>query len=302
MHKILLFFSASIALVTLPVTYLLMGHVPSSEEDPAQVVTDYLKAVYARDFHAAYKWISAEDRKNKSEADYFRENPSFSGPALELTGRLAEMIEFRDIQREIGGNRATIRFTIRLPNANAPSLQKLFLDFDTGALAHLSEKEKRAIEEKLNSMIKQGTLPMIEGEESTELVREQARWRVFVNWAGAIRVKFRAEVKEGLPWKFWPVQETILAKPGETLQAIYKAKNLSDRPITAKARHLEEPKGLAAKYLETIQCFCFIRATLAPGEEKEFTLVLRVKQDVPNDFKEFRLSYKFYPINKFLGK
>lgn len=99
--------------------------------------------------------------------NYLRENPSFSGPALELTRKLAEMIEFSDLRTEIQGNRATIRFLVRLPDANAPALQKLFLDFDPDRLARLSTKEMQAVKEKLESMRGQGHLSMIEGEDSS---------------------------------------------------------------------------------------------------------------------------------------
>lgn len=133
-------------------------------------------------------------------------------------------------------------------------------------------------------------------------MRERGKWRVSLDWAGALRVRFVAEVKEGLPWEFRPVQETVLARPGETLQTLYKVKNLSNRPITAKARHLDEPKEQARKYLEIIQCFCFIQITLAPGEEKELPLVFRVHWDAPEEAKEFRVTYDFYPIEKFLEK
>lgn len=301
-RKTFLLSCACIILFVLPAIYLVTARPVVSANDPAQVARHYLTALYARDYHKAYQWISAQDRKYKGETDYLRENPSFSGTALKLAYNLAGQIDWREFHSEVHGDRATVRLTVRLPDANAPAIEKLFLDFDPDRLAPLSAREIRAIEEALESMRKRGALPMIEGEESAELVQEQGRWRVYVNWAGAIRIRFRAEVKEGLPWKFWPVQETILAKPGETLQAIYKAKNLSDRPITAKARHRDEPRGLAEKYLETIQCFCFIQETLKPGEEKEFPLVLRVKQGAPNDLKEFRLTYEFYPLNKFPKK
>ena len=69
--------------------------------------------------------------------------------------------------------------------------------------------------------------------------------------------------------------------------------------MTAKARHIDQPRELAAKYLDVIQCFCFIRETLAPGEEKELPLVFRVDLDVPRDIKEFVVTYQFFPLEKF---
>jgi hypothetical protein len=266
---------------------------------PENVAKVYLKAVYAQDHGAAYQWISEKDRKYKSEADYLRENPPFSGRALELTRKLADMIESSNIQTETEGNKATVSFKVRLPNANAPEIQRLFFDFDPDRLVRLTEKEKGAIEEKISLMRKQGTLPTIEGEDSLKLIREQGSWRVLAGWAQAIPVRFSAEIKEGLPWEFRPVQEAVLAKPGETLRGLYKVKNLSDRPVTAKALHRDKPEGLADKYLEIVQCFCFIQQTLAPGEEKELPLIFRVNWDVPNNVKEFSVNYEFYPIDKF---
>lgn len=142
---------------------------------------------------------------------------------------------------------------------------------------------------------------MIEGEDSLELLREHGQWRVFNNWGGAIRIRFSAEVKEGLPLEFWPVQDTVLAKPGEPLQTLYKVKNLSNKRITAKAPHRDEPRELADKYLQTAQCFGLIRQTLAPGEEKELPVVFRIRRDVPKEIRAFRVNYGFYPIEKFSG-
>lgn len=297
--KALLFIGAFAALILLPAAYLTVGNLRQSDEDPAQVLESYLTAVYARDYRAAYKWISVEDRRHKREVEYLRENPPFSAATLELTRKLAEVIELRDLRTHIEGNRAKLSFLVRLPDANAPALRCLFFDFDNDRLDRLSAEEIQKLKEKLELLRTQGNLPMIEGEDSLELVREQGKWRVSLEWAGAIRVRFVAEVKEGLRWEFRPLQETVLAKPGETLQAVYKAKNLSNRPITAKARHLDEPREQAQKYLEIIQCFCFIQITLAPGEEKELPLVFRVHWDTPRNVKEFRVTYDFYPIEKF---
>jgi len=299
LRQTFLFFATLVALFILPVNYLTRAKPPAPTDEPRELVKLYLKAVYARDYRTAYKWISQADRENKSEADYLRENPSLSGIALELTRRLAEKVEFKDIQLESRQDRATVRFTVRVPNANAKPLQDLFLNFDPDRLAILPEARKREIEHRLAAMQSQGNLPWIEGADNVEVVKEAGQWRIFANWAAAVRVSFRAAVKDGLPWKFWAVQETILAKPGETLQAVYKAKNLSDKPIRAKARHLEEPKDLAKRYLDIVQCFCLIQQTLQPGEEKELPVIFRVQGNAPDTVKEFRVAYEFYPIEKF---
>ncbi len=270
-----------------------------ASSQPQYTLTQYLTAVYARDYNTAYQWISAEDREVKSREQYLRENPSFSGLALRLVRVLANRMEINDVRSTDHGDKTTLRFNLKLPDASDPSLQEIFLDFDLDRINRLSAEESRAIEQQLKTLAKINKLPMLEGEEQWELVKEADGWRVFLNWAGATRVLFEAKVMEGLPWRFEPVPDEVWAKPGETLHAVYRVKNLSDKPITAKARHINEPKELASKYLEIVQCFCFIQQTLAPGEEKEFPLVFRVNWNVPEELKEFRVSYEFYPIDRF---
>ena len=273
--------------------------VRGASTEPQEFLKQYLTAVYSRDYDAAYQWVSAADREVKSREQYLRENPSFSGPALRLVRTLAHQMEINDVRSADHGDKTTLRFNLKLPDASDPSLQKIFLDFDLDRINGLSAEEGRAIERQINTLAKNNKLPTLEGEEQWDLVKEADGWRVFLNWAGATRVLFEAKVMEGLPWRFEPVQDEVFAKPGETLQAVYRAKNLSAKPITAKARHIDEPKELASKYLEIVQCFCFIQQTLAPGEEKEFPLVFRVNWNAPEDVKEFRVSYEFYPIDKF---
>lgn len=47
--------TASIALLVLPFAYLLMAERPSAAADPVQLLTEYLRAVYARDYPEVYK-------------------------------------------------------------------------------------------------------------------------------------------------------------------------------------------------------------------------------------------------------
>ncbi len=274
----------------------------TGEEDAAQrrdLVLRYLKAVYAQDYAEAYRYISQRDRQAKSEAAYLRENPSLTGAAAVLTRRLAERIEIGPLSGEIRGDGATVRFPISLPDANSTELQELFAGFDPDVLNRLTPKQREQILASLDAMSRAGRLPVITGEESLELLREDGRWAVFRNWSDAVRVFFHAEVKEGLPWAFEPVQKMVLAQPGETLHAAYRARNLSDRTVTAKARHVDTPKEAAAEYLKIIQCFCFLRETLKPGQEKELPLAFRVNWDVPRENKAFHVTYQFYPSDRF---
>ena len=265
------------------------------------LVSRYLKAVYAQDYAEAYRYISKRDQEVKSAADYLRENPSFTGAAAELARGLARRIAVGPLSFTTRGDSATVRFDISLPDANSPELEKLFAGFDPDELNRLTPEQRRQILDAVAEMARTGSLPVVTGEDSMELLKEDGRWTVFLNWGEAVRVFFHAEVREGLPWAFEPVQEMVLAQPGETLHAAYRARNLSDRTVTAKARHVDTPKEAAVKYLDIIQCFCFLRQVLEPGQEAELPLVFRVDYDTPREHGEFHVTYQFYPRDKFPG-
>lgn len=264
---------------------------------PEAVLKRFLTAVYARDYPSAYQWISREDRKLKSKEEYVRESGAFSGAALEAARALASLIQFKDLRTTIEGDRATVTFTAVLPDANAPVIQDLLLELDEARLAALSPAERQARIERLRELARSSRLPVITGEERWELVREEGRWRVWLNWAGAVVVRFTAATKGGLPWEFVPVQPVVRARPGETLQAYYRVRNLSDQETTGKARHILDPPEEEG-YLQIVSCFCFIRQRLGPGEERRLPVVFRVTQ-APPPGGELRVRYEFYPLDKF---
>ena len=291
-----LFILALLVLLILPLAF--WRSAGREAGDAAAFTRRYLTALYARDYGRIYSWLSAEDRRAKSRAEYLSENPPFTGAALDMARRVARLIEIKNIREENHGGRTTVRFAFRAPDANDDAVEQLVYEFDADRLVRLSESERRAIERFLEALKRQNALPMIEGEDKIELARESGEWKIVTDWNGAIRVRFTGEVKEGLAWDFRPLKETVLARPGETLRVVYSARNLSPRTLTGKARHIDEPKD-AEKYLEVIQCFCFIRETLRAGETKELPLVFRLKSAVPDHIKEFHLDYQFYPIEKF---
>ena len=53
--------------------------------------------------------------------------------------------------------------------------------------------------------------------------------------------------------------------------------------------------GIASANLKKIECFCFVRQSLNPGEEKEMPLRFFVSPELPADVSEMTLSYSFFP-------
>lgn len=65
-------------------------------------------------------------------------------------------------------------------------------------------------------------------------------------------------------WKFYPCQDSVIIRPGETTLAFYKAKNLQPTPIIGIATYNVIPDE-AGQYFNKIQCFCFEEQMLNPS-------------------------------------
>lgn len=268
----------------------------SADRTPEATVRQYVKAVYSRNYAKAYPLISHADKKQKTREDYLRLHVSFDGTARELAAQLASYIRYENARTEFHGDRATVVLDLILPNGNDPKLRKLLMDFDEGQLQSLPEAEQEKISEILATAHQRDELPGIVGEERFELVKETDGWKVFLNWAGTVVVRFTGEVKKGLPWDFEPVLGEVRAPPGEILLAAFRVRNRSDTPISGKARHVVRP---TEAHFEVIQCFCFIQQTLEPGEEMELPLLFRVNGDIPADVQTINVHYEFYPLEHF---
>jgi hypothetical protein len=261
---------------------------------PETVVREYVTNVYAREYRQVYHFLSAKDKEYKSLEEYLRENSSFTGHPLEVSRKLASYIQFDEIQVDKQGDHATATVDFVIPDGNSSVVREILFTDEN----ELTKAELHGLLGKLDRLYQEGQIPTIKGQQSFELVRENGSWRIFENWAEAIRVHFSSEVKNGLPWEFEPVQEVVLAKPGETVRAVYRAKNSSHQSVTAKARHIDGPQEYINS-LNIIQCFCLIQQTLGPGEEMEMPVVFRVAWDVAPEVKDFYILYEYYPIESF---
>ncbi|SOV83817.1 cytochrome c oxidase assembly protein COX11, putative [Plasmodium sp. gorilla clade G3] len=111
-----------------------------------------------------------------------------------------------------------------------------------------------------------------------------------------IEINFTSQ--SNMPWVFEPEQKYIIVKPGETVLAFYKAKNLMDKPIIGIALYhvLPEEAGL---YFNKIQCFCFEEQMLNAKEEMDLPILFFIDPEILNDsrlknLEKITLSYIFF--------
>jgi cytochrome c oxidase assembly protein subunit 11 len=116
-----------------------------------------------------------------------------------------------------------------------------------------------------------------------------------------IDVRFDANTSSELNWRFQPKQTVMHVKIGEQNMAYFEATNLSDKVKTGSAIYNVSP-SIAGAYFDKIQCFCFTKQTLKPGESTEFPVMFFVDPAILKDadgrgVEEITLSYTFYPAD-----
>lgn len=110
----------------------------------------------------------------------------------------------------------------------------------------------------------------------------------------AVALELQAEVRGGLPWRFWPDRRLVRAGRGETVRVLYRARSLALSPTAGKAVHTIEPGG-AEPHLDLIECFCFVQAALEAGEERTFPVAVHVRPTLPPGLRRVVLRYAFAP-------
>lgn len=135
--------------------------------------------------------------------------------------------------------------------------------------------------------------------------RARAGEQVKVAAGHMMSIRFDANVKPGMGWRFRPEKETQTVTIGAKNMAIFLAENMSGKPVTGQAAFNVTPEQ-AGRYFTKIQCFCFTEQTLRPGQKVRMPVIYYVDPKIlddpdARDIQEITLSYTFYPVEKAAG-
>ena len=109
-----------------------------------------------------------------------------------------------------------------------------------------------------------------------------------------VRIEFDSNIRK-LPWQFRALTPVVAVHPGEVRQVMFEIVNTTDRPLTGQAIPSYGPPQ-AAQYFRKLECFCFVRQTLQPGERRQMPVVFMVDASLPADVGTITLSYTFFEV------
>ena len=277
--------------LVLSVTVALLGGCPLTTA-PEDVAREYVRSLYANDSEGLWRLISTDDRRVKNEATFRRQQRDFHGFARDALRQLADYMTATPVKVSIAGDRATVTLRFQLLDANAPEILGLLHDWDEDRLSKLTPADRRRIATRLEELLRKGRLPIIEGDQTIELVREAGGWKVFRNWAGGVLVTFSATVDSGLPLDVTVSPSSIALAPGERVRVSIRARNIGGREVMTRVKHRIEPQA-DANHLALLQCPVLLPTRLGPGAAQEYESEYLLLADVPTGVKAFKVNYRF---------
>jgi cytochrome c oxidase assembly protein subunit 11 len=115
-----------------------------------------------------------------------------------------------------------------------------------------------------------------------------------VDTSRTLRIEFDTNVRN-LPWQFKAKEPVVAVHPGALVQVTFEVVNTTDRPVTGQAIPSYGPQH-AGQYFRKLDCFCFAKQTLAPGERREMPVVFVIDPSAPRELNTISLSYTFFEV------
>ena len=112
-----------------------------------------------------------------------------------------------------------------------------------------------------------------------------------------IKINLDSKVEKALNWKFSTKTNFINAKIGQIYRIDFNVENYSSNETSGRAIYEVKPNFLD-KYFVEIDCFCYKKQTLLPGERSTYSITFYIDPKIisdlkANDIKDINISYTF---------
>ena len=107
------------------------------------------------------------------------------------------------------------------------------------------------------------------------------------------KIEFLASVARGTPFELAPEISHMDVHPGQLYETHFRARNLTGSPLVAQAVPSVAP-GVAARYFNKAECFCFTSQQFEPHEELTLKLAFMVATELPQHVDTLSLSYTYF--------
>ncbi|MGZ8520827.1 MAG: hypothetical protein ACXWX7_11830 [Candidatus Binatia bacterium] len=260
----------------------------AERQEITTVVENYVKALYARDFRAAYEQISSADQRLKDVHSYNRERGEFRDFTLEAARAVAQSVSVRVVELRVDGERGTAKVTANVPDAT--KLNPLMLDWESERLERLSASERKALLDTIDRQRRDEKIAMVAGEETFNLVKEAGGWKLFLNWAAGVKLTFQPAIPASAPVAIRIAESEVTSRPGQVFRVAMKITNTGKQIISTRIGHLIEPPELR-DYLDLVDCGFILPLRLQPGKEEEFVTTYLLRGTLPDQVRQLSVTY-----------
>lgn len=110
-----------------------------------------------------------------------------------------------------------------------------------------------------------------------------------------VTVQFLAQVANGMPWEFRPMDRELRIRLGAINATRFYVRNRATVAVTGQAVPSVAPAP-AAPHLGKLECFCFSQQRLEAGAEAFLPVRFYVDAGLPEQVRTLTLSYTLFPV------
>ena len=112
-----------------------------------------------------------------------------------------------------------------------------------------------------------------------------------------ITLNLDTKVEENLSWNFSTINNSMEVIIGQLYKIDFNVENYGSMKLSGKAIYDVSPK-LLKKYFVEIDCFCYKKQTLLPGEKSTYSITFYIDPEMTsdsrfNDMQNISISYTF---------